>query len=102
LLTFTQALAAELQATGVNVQVCLPGGVATEFHQSMPPEARQRLAGMAMPPQDVVDASLASLGRGETVCVPGLDDPSLLDKLGEMQRAILGAANRQQLASRYR
>jgi short-subunit dehydrogenase len=102
LLTFTQALAGELQLTGVRVQVCLPGVVATEFHHFMPPEARQRLAGMAMLPQDVVEASRASLGQGETVCIPGLDDGSLLDRLGETQRVILGAANRQQLASRYR
>jgi NAD(P)-dependent dehydrogenase (short-subunit alcohol dehydrogenase family) len=32
IVTFTQALAGELRGSGVRVQVCLPGLVATEFH----------------------------------------------------------------------
>jgi uncharacterized protein len=102
LVTFTQTLAGEISDTGVKVQVCLPGVVATEFHEFMPPDARQRLHAMGMKAEDVVQASWAAVGRGETVCVPGLDDPGLVEKLGEAQRAVMSAANRPQLAARYR
>src|SRR5438270_60107 len=58
LLTFTQALAGEVQADGVAVQVCLPGLVATEFHDTMPAAAKARFATMSMSASDVVQASL--------------------------------------------
>ena len=101
ILTFTQALAGELKDTGVQVQALLPGVVATEFHNNLPMDPG-RLAAMAMQPEEVVAASLAALERGELICVPGLDDPSLLDNLGKAQRAIMEAVNRPQLAARYK
>lgn len=59
-----------------------------------------------MPPpmsaEDVVTASLAGLARGEVTCVPGLEDPTLLDRLAEAQRAVLMSANNPTLAARYR
>jgi short-subunit dehydrogenase len=100
LLAFTQTLAGELAATKVRVQVCLPGIVKTEFHEiqgvdtsKMPPR---------MTPDDVVQASLAGLARGEVVCVPALEDESLLERLGETQREILPASRVPALATRYR
>lgn len=96
---FTQALAGELGGTGVTVQACLPGLVATEFHtiQGMDPSR--------MPPRmtasDVVAASLAALRRDEIVCIPGLEDAALFERLTEAQRAVLSSANKPALASRY-
>ncbi len=81
LLTFTQALAGELTDTGVKLQALLPGVVATGFHNDLRMDPG-RLAAMAMQPDEVVTASLIGLERGEVICVPGLDDPSLLDNLG--------------------
>jgi len=99
IVTFTQALAFEIDGTGVRVQVCLPGLVATEFHavagrdpSKMPP---------MMTADDVVAASLAAFARGEVTCIPGLDDVSLLDRLAEAQRAVIGSANKPALARRY-
>jgi short-subunit dehydrogenase len=101
ILTFTQALAGELQESGITLQVLLPGVVATEFHQrtGLDPE---RLKAMAMQPADVVNASLTALRNGEVICIPGLDDPSLIDRLTEAQRALLQAGNRPQISERYR
>jgi short-subunit dehydrogenase len=98
MLAFTQTLAQELGGTGVTVQCCLPGRVATEFHSS---QGMPVIPG-AMSAEDVVTASLAALARRELVCVPGLDDASQFDRVGEAQRAVLGSANRQELAQRYR
>ena len=57
---------------------------------------------MADPPPTHVAASLAALARGEVMCLPGLDDASLLERLAEMQRTVLGSANTPTLARRYR
>jgi short-subunit dehydrogenase len=100
-LTFTRALAGELKDSGIKLQVLLPGVVSTEFHDQLNLD-RNRLASMAMQPDDVAAASLAALEAGELVCVPGLDDPSLIDKLGTAERAVMESANRPQLASRYK
>jgi short-subunit dehydrogenase len=100
ILTFTQALALEVKDSGVRLQALLPGVVATEFHASLNLDPN-RLASMAMKPEEVVAASLASLEKGELICVPGLDDPSLLDNLGKAQRAVMEAGNRPKLAARY-
>ncbi len=99
LLTFTQALADEVKERGVQAMVVLPGMVDTEFHGSHHP-----LRGRAgvVSPEEVVTAALAGLEHGETVCVPGLEDASLLDDLTEHQRAILQGGNSGGLASRYR
>lgn len=100
ILTFTQALALEVKDTCVRLQALLPGVVATEFHESLNVD-RERLARMAMKPEEVVAASIASLEKGELICVPGLDDPSLLDNLGKAQQAVMQAGNQPQLAARY-
>lgn len=98
IVTFTQALAGEIAGTGVRVQVCLPGVVATEFHTVQGMDFSQR---PRMTADDVVAASLAAFARSEVTCIPGLDDASLLDRLAELQGAIFGSANKPALARRY-
>ncbi len=98
MVAFVQALAGELSDTGVRVQVCLPGLVATEFHtvQGLDLSSRPRMTA-----DDVVTASLAAFARGEVVCIPALDDSSLVERLMEAQRAVVGAAATPTLARRY-
>jgi uncharacterized protein len=100
IVTFTQALSGELPASGVRLQALLPGVVASEFHDTLNVD-RNRMASMAMGPDEVVTASLAALERGELICVPGLEDPSLIEQLTGAQRAVMQAGNRPELASRY-
>jgi len=103
MVAFTQALAGELDGTGVRVQVCLPGVVETEFHAVQGFRPDQALF-KKMPADDVVTASLSALAKGELVCVPALADAALIDRLGEAQRAVVKAAAMQgaALAERYR
>jgi short-subunit dehydrogenase len=100
IVTFTEILANELAETGVRVQVCLPGVVATEFHevQGMDLSKLPRMSA-----DDVARASLAGLRLGEVVCVPGMEDASPLQKITEAERAAL-TNNRLSTAraSRYR
>jgi uncharacterized protein len=98
MVAFTQAVAGELSGTGVRVQVCLPGLVATEFHavQGIDLSKVPRMTA-----DDVVAASLAAFARGEVTCVPGLYDASLLERLEEAQRAVMKNGNTPTLARRY-
>ncbi|HKG50140.1 MAG TPA: SDR family NAD(P)-dependent oxidoreductase [Actinomycetales bacterium] len=106
--TFTRTLAAELQGTGVQVQVVCPGYTATEFHaaqglEPVPDGAPDlvTVSARAMAAEAVVMASLAGLRRGEVVCVPGLGDPALIDHLVEAELALRSASGAE-LAPRYR
>ena len=97
-LAFIQTLAGELTKTRVRVMCCLPGVVATEFHtvQGMDMSKLPRMSSA-----DVVQACVAALAQGELVCVPGLEDPTLIDNLRDAQRAVLKASLRPVLAARY-
>jgi short-subunit dehydrogenase len=74
LITFSQALAKELEGTGVHAQVLCPGFTYTEFHDT--PEfakfSRSDVsAGLWMSAEDVVRDSLAALPAGRVLCIPG-------------------------------
>jgi uncharacterized protein len=99
LLTFTTALAGELAGTGVRVQACCPGPVATEFHHGTGIDPA-RLPIPPMDPGDVVTACLAALDLGETVCIPGLGDPAAVGQFHAAARQLLQSSGHA-LASRY-
>ena len=94
----SQTLSAELEGTGIRVQVLCPGVVATEFHerQGMDLSAVRRMSA-----DDVVTASLRGLELGEVVVAPGVEDTRLLDALFAADLAAFGA-QRPELATRYR
>jgi short-subunit dehydrogenase len=97
LVAMSQTLHAELEGTGVRVQVLCPGVVATEFHE------RQGLDLSAVPrmsAQDVVTACLRGLELGEVVCAPGVEDASLLDAVFLADLAAF-AGQSPKLATRY-
>ncbi|MGP3756305.1 SDR family NAD(P)-dependent oxidoreductase [Streptomyces sp. IBSNAI001] len=98
LVAMSQTLSAELEGTGVQVQVLCPGIVATEFHE------RQGLDMSVVPrmsAEDVVTAGLRGLELGEVVCAPGVEDAHLLDAVSRADLAAFGAQS-PELASRYR
>lgn len=98
LVALSQTLHAELEGTGVQVQVLCPGVVATEFHE------RQGLDLSAVPrmsAEDVVTASLRGFDLGEVVTAPGVEDAGLLEAVFRADVAAFGG-QRPELASRYR
>ncbi|MER7726689.1 SDR family NAD(P)-dependent oxidoreductase [Streptomyces sp. NPDC096323] len=98
LVAMSQALGAELDGTGVQVQVLCPGIVATEFH------SRQGLDlshAPRMSAEDAVTAALRGLEVGEVVCAPGVEDTRLLDAVFQADVAAFGGQSTA-LASRYR
>ncbi|TDC22025.1 SDR family NAD(P)-dependent oxidoreductase [Kribbella albertanoniae] len=97
LVAMSQALSAELDGTGVKVQVLCPGVVATEFH------TRQGLDLSAIPRMsaaDVVTASLRGLELGEVVTAPGVENADLLDAVFQADLVAFGGQSHH-LATRY-
>jgi short-subunit dehydrogenase len=99
--SFTQLLAGELHGTGVRAQALCPGLIATEFHERVGANLAAFPAAVVMSPQDVVQASLAGLVLGEVVCVPALEDASLLAQVDEAQRKLFAESRTGGLAGRY-
>lgn len=98
LLTFIRLLALELRDTGVRLQVVCPGVVKTEFH------TRQNIDMSHMPrtePQQVVEASMLALERGEVVCIPTLEDAGRLQRYDQAAVEVFMGGMRPVLAERY-
>jgi short-subunit dehydrogenase len=100
LMSFTQALAIEVEGTGVQAMVVLPGMVETEFFRSR--RGGDPGAASLMSAGDVAQAIVVGLELGEVICVPGLDDVSLFEALRDVQKTTLFGGNSAQLAKRYR
>lgn len=77
---FSLALQEELAGTGIAVQALCPGFIHTEFHRALEGEGFNKAqvpAGMWMEADAVVAASLAALGSGRVLVVPGEENLKL-------------------------
>ena len=99
MVTFSQALAAEVGDRGVQVQVVCPGVVRSEFHTR---QGRDMSGVPQMEADQVVEASLADLAGGVLVSVPGLGETESLARLDEANLGLVGAARTTELPARYR
>jgi short-subunit dehydrogenase len=102
-ITFSQLLAGEVAHAGVRVMACCPGLVSTEFHDV---EGMDVSHMPQMTAEDVVSAALKGLELGETICVPGLEDVTMLEEALQAQMKVMfvsaGPGATGELASRYR
>lgn len=69
LISFSEALAYEVQSTGVRIQVCCPGQTATEFHVTAGFQPSNPLT--IQTASQVVQASLAALRQNQTLVTIG-------------------------------
>ncbi len=99
--TFSQILQSELEGTRVRVQALCPGLARTEFFEIMGTDPMSLPAAEMMEPADVVQASLASLGLGEAICVPALDEPGLLAEVDRARLKVFEHSNGGVIAERY-
>jgi short-subunit dehydrogenase len=100
--TFSQLLQSELEETGVQVQALCPGLVATEFHAHVGADSSRFPAGIVMQPEDLVEASLAGLKLGEVICIPAMEDTSLLTQIQESQKHFFDSTRSGIVAKRYK
>jgi short-subunit dehydrogenase len=99
---FTQILQNELEGTGVQVQALCPGIVETEFHERAGIDRGRYPAAAVMQPEDLVAASLAGLRLGEVICVPALEDSSLMTELQASERRVFEQSRSGSVATRYK
>lgn len=96
--SFTEALHEELRGTGVQVQALCPGFTRTEFQQRAGIDTSDLPSFAWMTAEAVVDASLAGLGRGDVVLVPGFGNRVLatvaVNAPRPLVRRILGIAGK--------
>jgi hypothetical protein len=73
-LSLTEALAIEIEGTGVKVQALCPGNIPTEFQRVAGTERAAFTRTPSMSAAVVAEASLRALDRGQTVVIPGARD----------------------------
>ncbi|KKB13693.1 AraC family transcriptional regulator [Devosia geojensis] len=101
-LGFSRGLQEEVAGTNVRVQVVLPAAVATEIYdgtilplEQLPPE-------IVMSVDDMVDASLAGLDRGEGITLPSVADGALWDAYDAARFELFTATQNGTPAARYK
>lgn len=98
---FTEALHREVEGTEVKVQVVLPGATRTDFWELAGSDIDQLPKEIVMSADDMVDAALVGLARGEAVTVPALAEPAKLDIFLGARQAFYGSLHADKPAARY-
>ena len=99
---FSQNLRKELEATGVTVQVVLPGATATDFWEIAGRPVELLPQDIVMSSDDLVEAALVGLDRGEFATIPSLQDGALYEKYESAREAMIGQLSHATPALRYR
>jgi uncharacterized protein len=100
-LNFSRALHAELAGTGVKVQLVLPATTATDLWEISGVPLSQLNPLSIMTAEDMVDAALAGLDRGEAITLPSVDDAALWDAYDAARGNLFAATQTGRPASRY-
>jgi hypothetical protein len=100
-LAFSQNLHRELEGTGVHVQVVLPGATATDFWDIAGTPVEHLPGEIVMPADQLVDAALAGLARGEFATIPSLHDESRWDAFEAARLAMADELSTSTPAARY-
>ncbi|WP_256753715.1 SDR family oxidoreductase [Mesorhizobium sp. Mes31] len=98
---FTEALQREVAGTEVTVQVVLPGATRTDFWEAAGSDINNVPQEIVMSADDLVDAALVGLARGEAVTAPGLADAAKLDAFLGARQGFFGSLHANKPAARY-
>lgn len=99
---FSQSLHKELEATGVRVQAVLPGATATEFWATGGLALEHLPSEIVMRAEDLVDAALRGLDRGELISIPSLHAGEEWDTFESARQAMTAHLSSNTVAARYR
>jgi uncharacterized protein len=100
-LAFSQNLHRELNGTGVHVQVVLPGATATDFWDIAGTPVEHLPGEIVMRADQLVDAALTGLARGEFATIPSLHNESRWDAFEAARQAMAGELSTNTPATRY-
>jgi uncharacterized protein len=101
-LAFSQNLRHELEGTGVHVQVVLPGATATNFWDVAGTPVDHLPGEIVMRADDLVDAALTGLARGEFATIPSLHDETRWEAFEAARQVMAGELSTNTPAARYR
>ena len=101
-MAFTRHMQVEAQASGVQVQLLIPGVIATEFHEVAGADLSRYPPERVMQAGDLVAASLKALEMGEPVCIPSLPDIADWDSYVAAEQRLMPNVSRNRVAERYR
>jgi short-subunit dehydrogenase len=102
LLNLSISLANQVKDSGVLVQAVLPGATRTEIWERSGKDVNAFPAEMVMSVDDLVDAALAGLDKGETVTIPPLPDEAQWTAYNQARLAMGPNLSRRDVAQRYR
>jgi short-subunit dehydrogenase len=100
-LAFSQSLERELEGTGAKVQVVLPGATATDFWDVAGTSVDHLPIEIVMRADELVDAALVGLARGETVTIPSLHDLARWDAFEDSRQHLAAELSSNRPANRY-
>jgi short-subunit dehydrogenase len=88
---FTEALHLELKNKGIKVQVLCPGFVDTDFHRFTTVEKKNKMAKRVQKtsPETVVDCSLRSLKKNQSICIPGVSYKAMCGLISILPRNVV-------------
>jgi short-subunit dehydrogenase len=102
LLNLTLSLAQKLEGTGVHAQVVLPGATRTEIWERSGKSVDALPVEWVMEVDDLVDAALVGLDKGEIVTIPPLADEGQWVRYEEARLALAPNLSSRSVAARYR
>jgi short-subunit dehydrogenase len=102
ILNLSLNLAEKVRGTGVHVQAVLPGATRTEIWERSGKDVDALLPGKVMDVNDLVDAALAGLDKGESVTIPPLADEAQWTAYNNARLALGPNLSSRQVAARYR
>ena len=101
-IALSHSLQHELADKGIRIQAVLPGATATELWEKAGLRLKDLPASIVMSPEDMVDAALVGLDKGELVTIPGLHDSDEWTRFETARRAISKRFGNSVPAPRYR
>jgi uncharacterized protein len=100
-MAFTRHMQLEAAGTGIQVQLLVPGVVATDFHENAGTQLSNFAPERVMSADDLVFASLRALEMGELICIPSLPDLKDWEAYQAAERAMAPNLSHDHIAQRY-
>jgi short-subunit dehydrogenase len=101
-LGLSQSMHRELADKGIRIQAVLPGATATDFWSEAGNPVENLPKEIVMSAEDMVDAALVGLEKGEMVTIPGLHDGVQWDRYEAQRQVLSGLFGSSTAAPRYR
>lgn len=101
-LGLSQSMHRELADKGIRIQAVLPGATATDFWSEAGNPVENLPQEIVMSAQDMVDAALTGLAKGEVVTIPGLHQGDQWDAYEAQRQRLSGLFGHSTAAPRYR